>query len=413
MSQLAKDFTCGIARWGLVFLLTVAIHAQEVSLLQANTNPIMIGLDADMSSGSAEAGEAIRRGAVLAINEINTGGGVLGRPLKLVVKDHRGNPARGIDNLEELAKVENLVAVMGGLHTPVMLAELDTIHKHQLISLVPWAAGTPIIDNGQDPNYVFRVSVRDEFAGGVLINYAHRSGFKKPGLLLERTGWGRSNQKAIGDALKKRGLTSAGTKWFDWGIDDLTPEIESLIEGGADCVLLVSNPHEGVVVVKNMAALPSERRVPIVSHWGITGGGRTFFNEIQGHREEVDLAFLQSYSFLSPPFKDRASHFCHLYRQAFGEYESPKDIFSPAGTAHAYELVHLLARAIAKANSVERSAVRDVLENLGPYQGLIRNYDPPFTPDRHDALAPDDLQMCRFGDDGAILPIDLSKLNIP
>ena len=50
-----------------------------------------------------EAGEAMRRGALLAINEINKSGGVFGRPLELVVRDHRGNPARGVDNIESLA----------------------------------------------------------------------------------------------------------------------------------------------------------------------------------------------------------------------------------------------------------------------------------------------------------------------
>ncbi len=79
----------------------------------AATAPIIVGLDADMSSGSAPAGEAIRRGAVLAIREINSAGGVLGRPLKLVVRDHKGNPARGLDNIEDFAKDDNLVAVIG------------------------------------------------------------------------------------------------------------------------------------------------------------------------------------------------------------------------------------------------------------------------------------------------------------
>lgn len=118
---------------------------------------ILIGLDADMSSGSAKAGEAIKRGMEIAVDEINGQGGVLGRNLDIIVKDHRGNPARGVDNLEELARTENLVAVMGGLHTPVAMHELKTIHKNGLPFLVPWAAGTPVVANGFDPNFVFRV----------------------------------------------------------------------------------------------------------------------------------------------------------------------------------------------------------------------------------------------------------------
>lgn len=67
--------------------------------------PILIGLDADITA--QRAGEAIRRGIVLAIDEINGAGSVLGRRLELVVRDYRGNPARGIDNIEELATLDD------------------------------------------------------------------------------------------------------------------------------------------------------------------------------------------------------------------------------------------------------------------------------------------------------------------
>lgn len=86
---------------------------------------ILIGLDADMSSASAESGEAIRRGIVLALDGINRNGGVLGRRLELVVRDHRGNPGRGIDNMLAFAQMNDLVAVVGGIHTPVALEELE------------------------------------------------------------------------------------------------------------------------------------------------------------------------------------------------------------------------------------------------------------------------------------------------
>jgi len=163
----------------------------------ADDRPVLIGLDADMSSLSAKSGEAIRRGVVLAMDEINSAGGVLGRPLKLMVRDHRGNPARGRDNIEELAAMADLVAIVGGIHTPVALYELETIHRAGVLYLGAWAAGTPIVDNGFDPNYVFRVSVRDSFAGPYLVAAAKRAGHERLGLMLERTGWGRSNEKAM------------------------------------------------------------------------------------------------------------------------------------------------------------------------------------------------------------------------
>ena len=107
---------------GVCLMFGVTGHADT------SPDPIIVGLDADMSSGSANSGEAIRRGMALAIDVINRSGGVLGRPMRIVVRDHRGNPTRGIDNIEAFARTENLVAVVGGLHTPVALAELEAIN---------------------------------------------------------------------------------------------------------------------------------------------------------------------------------------------------------------------------------------------------------------------------------------------
>ena len=166
---------------------------------RAVENSLIIGLDADMTSGSAQSGLAIRRGVVLALDEINAAGGLLGRPVELIVRDHRGNPDRGVDNIVEFAEMSDVLAVVGGLHTPVALRELKTIHDQQMIYLGPWAAGTPIVQNEYSPNFVFRVSVRDEYAGGFLVDRALERGLSKIGLLLERTGWGRVQRSGNAD----------------------------------------------------------------------------------------------------------------------------------------------------------------------------------------------------------------------
>ncbi len=92
------------------------------------------------------------------------------------------------------------------------------------------------------------------------------------------------------------------------------------------------------------------------------------------------------------------------YRHTFPETQSPTDIFSPVGTAHAYDLIHLLRLAIEKAGTIDRAAVRDALENLAEYQGLVRNYHPPFTPENHDALTTDDFRIARYDEHGSIMP---------
>ena len=373
----------------------------------ATGSPIFIGLDAALSGGAGQSGQAIRRGLLIAMDEINEAGGVLGRRLELVQRDNRGIPDRGIDNIYELSEISGLVAVFGGMHTPVVLAELKAIHDTKMLYLGPWAAGTPVVDNGYEPNFVFRVSVRDQMAGPFLIKAALKRGFKRPGLLLWRTGWGRSNETAMTAAMKDLGVESAGVEWFNTSERDLSDQIERLYLAGADVIMLVANPSDGLNVVETMAAQPQEHRMPIISHWGITGSD--FYGQGRTAIEAVDLTFLQTYSFFQPPFPAKSDAFYASYCARFGPCESRADIISPVGTAHAYDLAYLLKAAIERAGSVDRERVRDAMEQLQRHEGLVRVYDPPFTPERHDALDATDFRLCRYGPDGAILPLSLAK----
>ena len=379
----------------LIFLPTSTSAAKQ---------DIVVGLDADLSGPSAIAGEAIRRGALLAMGEINNRGGVLGRKMRLENFDHRGNPARGLDNIERLAKRPEVLAVLGGIHTPVALHELKAIHKNHLIYLGPWAAGTTIVNNGFNPNFVFRVSVRDEYAGGFLVGRAKALGFNKIGLFLERTGWGRSNEKAMQAAASENGVDVVRVEWFNWGVSSFGSAIELMSRKGAQAVLLVANVSEGAVLVKSMAALPEKKRLPIISHWGVTGGD---FVSVAGRKavDAVDMLVLQTFSFLNPPRKKLGEQFLQAYQKQFDPNLTARDIQAPVGVAHAYDLIQMLALAIRKAGKVDRDAVRDAMEHLGKYEGVMRTYNPPFSPTRHDALTADDFILARFGSDGAIVPI--------
>ena len=76
-----------------------------------------------------------------------------------------------------------------------------------------------------------------------------------------------------------------------------------------------------------------------------------------------------------------------------------------AGVAHAYDLMHLLALAIAQAGTTDRATVRNALEQLPRHQGLIKTYERPFSPQDHDALGPEQLLMTRYREDGALVPL--------
>ncbi len=382
--------------------LTMAPPGSDPKSVSENT--IRIGLDAAMTGHLGQAGVAIERGVRLAIAEINQSGGVLGRPLELVVKDHRGIPARGIDNMDDFAKVRDLVAVVGGLHTPVALAQLETIHRHGIVYLGPWAAGTPIVENGYEPNYVFRISARDELVGNFLVQKMVSRGLRNPGLMLWRTGWGRSNHRAISRALPLHGARSAGVKWFNTKQQVMSDALNQLLEAGADSILLVANACEGLTIIQAMAALPAAKRVPIISHWGLTGAD-IYYSDPDAF-EAVDLTFLQTYSFFAPTAPAKNQRLIDSYCAAFNICGSVGKITSPVGTAHAYDLIHILRRAIELAGSIDRRKVRSALERVKRHDGLVRTYSPPFTATRHDALDAADYHLSRYAAPGIIVPED-------
>ena len=357
-----------------------------------------------MSAVAKTGGLAIYRGAQIAIEEINKQGGLLGKQLELIVKDHRGNPARGIDNIESLAKQDNLLAVLGGVHTPVAIQELPLIHHHKLIYLGPWAAGTPIIDNNYEPNYVFRISVRDNEAGKVFIKHAQALKVRKVGLLLEQTAWGRSNEKSITENAQGTDIEIVDAEWFNWGQKDFSKSLTSFIESNVEAIILVANSPSAVEISKSLIKQKTLMSIPIISHWGIAGGD--FVSELGLEMLNLlNLSVLQTYSFESPTNPEKNTYVIERYQALFDESIAPKSILGASGVAHAYDLVHLLALAVKSANTSNREIIRKAMENIESFHGLVKHYKPAFTADRHDALMAEDYIMSRFDESGWLVPI--------
>ncbi|MBI3325342.1 MAG: ABC transporter substrate-binding protein [Nitrospinae bacterium] len=95
----------------------------------ATRGPITIGLIAPLSGGLDASGEAIQRGMLLALDELNRDGGVLGRPLALLARDVPNDPQAGVVALRELLEQHAIVAVFGGIFSPVMLAPQLRLRK--------------------------------------------------------------------------------------------------------------------------------------------------------------------------------------------------------------------------------------------------------------------------------------------
>jgi len=367
---------------------------------------IKIAIDAEFGIPLSTSAQAVRNGAQVAVNEINAAGGLLGRKLEIIERDNRAVPARSLNNLRELAADPDVVAVLCARYSPVVVEVLPEIHRLKLLLLDPWAAANSITDNDFNPSYVFRLSMKDTWALSVMMRHALKTGARKVGLMLPNTEWGRSSLKSAEiTASKDTHQEIVSVQWYNWGTSSLMDQYEAIRKAGATSVIFVANDREAVILVKEIANLPQEQRLPLVSHWGLTGG--QFFEQTGPALNAVDLSVVQTYTFIGKT-DPVATRVLVGLKDVTGNGD-PRKVASQVGVAHAYDLVQLLAMAIKQAKSADRVLVRNALEKLGPYQGLLGQIDKPFTPKRHDALTMANVYMASFANDGAIQPIERSK----
>ena len=358
---------------------------------------IKIGLVAALTGASAQSGEAITRGLTIAIDELNAKGGVLGRKIVLIRRDDESSPPKGLAAARELISNEKVAALFGGIDSPVSLAIVPIANREKIPFVGAWAAATNITQNGANPNFVFRVSARDDLVDVKLIKYAMTTyGVKKPGLVLINNPWGESNEKGLKAAAAAANITIAGIEKIEANDVDMTPQLTRLKNAGADALILVANAAPGAQMMKARERMGW--KTPVISHWGISGGR---FEELVGP-SAGDAHFVQTYSFfgdLSPVGKKVLAQLTAKYG-----VKGPADVLAPVGTANAYDAMHLIARAIEKAKSTDGDAIRKAMYEIDEYPGLIKTYKKPFGPDDHEGLTPEDYIMVRF-EGGKIVPV--------
>jgi len=242
------------------------------------------------------------------------------------------------------------------------------------------------------------VSAVDELVDVALVDYAIKKyAAKKPGMILINNPWGESNEKGLKAALEAKKLPYAAIEKFETNDVDVVPQLTRLKEAGSDVLFLVANVAPSSQVVKSLDRMGWN--VPIVSHWGPAGGR---FSELAG-ASAPKVHFIQTFSFSGNSSPKAAAVFAAL-KKKYPEIKGFGDVTPAVGIANAYDAMHLTALAIAKAGSTEGPKIRDAFYAIDKYDGLIKTYTKPFTPQNHDALSAADYIFTYFKGD-EILPL--------
>jgi branched-chain amino acid transport system substrate-binding protein len=216
-------------------------------------------------------------------------------------------------------------------------------------------------------------------------------------MILINNPWGESNEKGLKEALAEKNMPYAGIEKFQDADVDVVPQLTRLKEAGADVLFMVANVAPSSQVVKSLDRMGWN--VPIVSHWGPAGGR---FSELAGPSASK-VHFIQTYSF-SGKLAPRGEAVLAALKKKYPEIKTLADVTPAVGIANAYDALHLTALAIAKAGSVDGPKVREAFYAIDSYDGLIKAYKKPFSPDNQDALSEKDYIFTRFVE-GEILPL--------
>lgn len=376
---------------------TLALGVLLSTTALAQQNPC-IGNSGPLTGPAAFGGQAIKMGAEIAIDEINAKGGVLGQKLRLVQYDDAGSPPRGVDNTRRIALADKCVAILGGYHSTVAVAQVEAVHEVGIPYVGVLAANTQSVENGRNPNFMFRVSAKDKWVARFLVEEAMKSSKNgKIALMYENTGWGNGALPDIRDAMKKAGKELVATETFNWNDQDMSAQVLRIKEAGADTLLLWGLDREGNQVLRSMDKVGI--KPTIFGAWGLAGN----LGELAGPLAN-GVRVMQTYTFMG----DMDAKGQKLWQAIQAKYglNTTADIKMGSGTANAYDAVYVIAKAIEIAGSFDSKKVREALYKV-KHEGLVANFDPAFDaadPERQDAILPKYYKLTVWSD-GKLLPI--------
>ena len=152
-------------------LATAACERRPGTSDQTATGDILVGMYGSLTGDGASFGQSSVEGARLAVDEINSAGGVLGgRKIRLLVEDDQSRPEEASSAVTKLITQDKVVAVLGEVASRRTLAAAPVAQKYQIPMITPASTNERVTQVG---DYIFRVCFIDPFQGEVLAKFAY------------------------------------------------------------------------------------------------------------------------------------------------------------------------------------------------------------------------------------------------
>jgi len=236
---------------------------------------IIVATAGPMTGQNAAFGEQFRRGAEMAVNDINAKGGLLGQQLKLVVGDDACDPKQAVAVANKLVK-DGVKFVAGHYCSSSSIPASDVYHEEGVIQVSPGSTKPILTDRGYDN--VFRVCGRDDQQGVVAGKYlVDTYKGKNVAILHDKTAYGQGLAEETKKAFNAAGQTEKLFEAYTPGEKDYSSLVTKLKQLGIDAVYVGGYHTEAGLIARQMA---DQGMVPrIISgdalvtneYWAITG----------------------------------------------------------------------------------------------------------------------------------------------
>ncbi|MFT5090438.1 MAG: branched-chain amino acid transport system substrate-binding protein, partial [Planctomycetota bacterium] len=171
---------------GLSMLLTSlgACGSDDKSTNTADNGaePIKIGLLTTLTGALARQGQTYRATTEMARDEINEAGGVLGRPIELVIADTQTDPTAAVVAAQRLVD-QGVVAIAGPVISSSTLEVAASVAIPQQVPIIANAATSPAISSIDDGGMVWRTALSDAFKGSIVARFAFEQGRRRAAVL--------------------------------------------------------------------------------------------------------------------------------------------------------------------------------------------------------------------------------------
>lgn len=330
--------------------LATALLASSVMAQGAGTGPILIGVSTPLTGNAAYLGQHEKRGAELAVEQINAAGGILGRKLALDVQDNRCNPSEGVTSTTRLLDDKNLVALVGAMCSSVTLAVMPVAERAKVPFVVNISTAKSIAEkSGAGGNeWTFQTNPSDDGLAAALAKHlGQQNKFRNIALVGEDTDYGRGGADMLGRALQEKNISIVSTDFFQQGTQDFTTLLTRLNSKKPDAIALYALAADQLNFFRQYQGFGLT--IPLTGRVELSGLQQKVINS--GILNGATSVFPYSPSVDTPENKDFVKSFKAKYNE--------EPIYqSFAG----YEAIQVLADALRRAGKADRSELRDALK---------------------------------------------------